>query len=129
MTGRLRFLPGRTCLLLLAGSPAQVGHSQTLPEQFTAENVMSFIEDNEIGSTAELVEPLPPLHKRHVAFVLKSQALHSEPVSREHPRVVSWGPMPASPFPGPRTPRRPMVSRGPFRSMIRSLTKDSRDLR
>ena len=91
MTGRLRFLAGWTCALLLTGFPAQVGHSQTLPEQLTADNVMSFIEANDIESGADLIESLPPLHKRHVAFVFDSEAIQPELVSREHPRVVSWG--------------------------------------
>ena len=91
MTGRLRFLAGWTCALLLTGFPAQVGHSQKLPEQLTADNVMSFIEANDIESGADLIESLPPLHKRHVAFVFDSEAIQPELVSREHPRVVSWG--------------------------------------
>ena len=91
MTGRLRFLSGWTCALLLTGFPAQVGHSQTLPEQLTADNVMSFIEANNIESAADLIQSLPPLHKRHVAFVFDSEAIQPELVSREHPRVVSWG--------------------------------------
>ena len=91
MSGRLRFLSGWTCGLLLTGFPAQVGHSQTLPEQLTADNVMSFIEANNIESAADLIQSLPPLHKRHVAFVFDSEAIQPELVSREHPRVVSWG--------------------------------------
>ena len=91
MTGRLRFLSGWTCALLLTGFPAQVGHSQTLPEQLSADTVMSFIEANDIGSAADLIESLPRLHKRHVAFVFDSEAIQPELVSREHPRVVSWG--------------------------------------
>ena len=91
MTGRLRFLSGWIGALLLAGFPAQVGHSQTLPEQLSADTVMSFIEANDIGSAADLIESLPRLHKRHVAFVFDSEAIQPELVSREHPRVVSWG--------------------------------------
>ena len=69
----------------------QSGHSQTLPEQLTAENVMSFVEANSIDNVAELIESLPPLHQRHISLVFESQALNREFVSRTHPRVVSWG--------------------------------------
>ena len=91
MTGRLRLLSGWIAALVLAGFPAQVGQSQTLPEQLSADTVMSFIEANDIESAADLIESLPPLHKRHVAFVFDSEAIQPELVSREHPRVVSWG--------------------------------------
>ena len=77
--------------LTLAGFLMQAGHSQTLPEQLTAETVMSFIRANNIGTVDELIESLPPLHKRHVSLVFVSQALNKEFVSRTHPRVVSWG--------------------------------------
>ena len=76
---------------MLAGFLLQPGHSQTLPEQLTAETVMSFIEANNIETADELIESLPPLHKRHVSLVFESQALNKELVSREHPRVVAWG--------------------------------------
>ena len=78
-------------VLMLAGLLTQPVHSQTLPEQLTADNVMSFIEANNIESGAELIESLPPLHKRHVSLVFVSQALNKEFVSKTHPRVVSWG--------------------------------------
>ncbi|MYH33675.1 MAG: hypothetical protein F4133_07680 [Gammaproteobacteria bacterium] len=77
--------------LVLAGFLMQAGHSQTLPEQLTADNVMSFIEANDIETVDDLIESLPPLHKRHVSLVFDSQALNKEFVSRAHPRVVSWG--------------------------------------
>ena len=62
-----------------------------MPEQLTADNVMSFIEANNIENGAELIESLPPLHKRHVSLVFVSRALNKEFVSKTHPRVVSWG--------------------------------------
>ena len=77
--------------LVLAGFLMQAGHSQTLPEQLTAETVMSFIRANNVGTVDELIESLPPLHKRHVVLVFDSKALNKEFVSRTHPRVVSWG--------------------------------------
>ena len=76
---------------MLTGFLMQVGYSQTLPEQLTADNVMSFVRANSIESAADLIESLPPLHKRHVSLVFASQALNKELVSKTHPRVVSWG--------------------------------------
>lgn len=78
-------------LLMLAGFLAPTGHPQTLPEQLTADNVMNFIETNNIDSVADLIESLPPLHKRHVTLVLESRALNKEFVSRTHPRAISFG--------------------------------------
>ena len=76
---------------MLTGFLMQAGNSQTLPEQLTDDNVMSFVKANNIESAADLIESLPPLHKRHVSLVFASRALNIELVSRTHPRVVSWG--------------------------------------
>lgn len=91
MTARMLAPCKSVGLLMLAGFLAPTGHSQTLPEQLTADNVMDFITANNIDSVADLIESLPPLHKRHVTLVLESQALNRELVSRTHPRVISFG--------------------------------------
>ncbi len=78
-------------VLVLAGFFLQAGYSQTLPEQLTAEAVMSFVEANNIETVEDLIESLPPLHKRHVSLVFDSQALNKELVSQAHPRAISWG--------------------------------------
>lgn len=91
MTERLLTPFNSIGVLMLAGLFAQAGHSQTLPEQLTAETVMSFVEANNIETVADLIASLPPLHKVHVSLVFDSRALNKELVSREHPRIVSWG--------------------------------------
>ena len=52
---------------------------------------MSFARANNIQSAAELIESLPPLHKRHATMVFDSRALNKELVSKTHPRVISFG--------------------------------------
>ncbi|MDE0129547.1 MAG: leucine-rich repeat domain-containing protein [Gammaproteobacteria bacterium] len=91
MTERL-FTPFNSIgVLMMAGFLMQAGHSQTLPEQLSAEAVMSFARANNIQSAAELIESLPPLHKRHATMVFDSRALNKELVSKTHPRVISFG--------------------------------------
>ena len=64
---------------------------EILPEELTRHNILDHLRAHEVGSVEDFIQALPPLHKRHVAFVYDSAALFQEFVSPTYPRVVSWG--------------------------------------
>lgn len=83
----------RVILLVFAVSFTHIPftYAETLPERLTAEKIMNYVLANGVSTVEELIEALPPLHKRHFALIFGSEALNKEFVSGYHPRVVSWG--------------------------------------
>ena len=84
-------LAALAALLLLPLPVARAATSATLPEDLNRQNILRHVRDRDIRTVEGLVGSLPPLHKAHSVLVYKSQALGSEFVSRDHPRVISWG--------------------------------------
>ena len=62
-----------------------------LPAEMTRHSLLNTLRDRQITSVEDFVAELPPLHKRHVAFVYRSEALFKEFISGDFPRVISWG--------------------------------------
>ena len=62
-----------------------------LPAEMTRHSLLNSVRDRQITSVEDFVAALPVLHKRHVAFVYRSEALFKEFISGQYPRVISWG--------------------------------------
>ncbi len=56
-----------------------------------AEALRRFVAEAEIDSVEGFVAALPASHKRNFVMVYESLGLGAEFVSREHPRMISWG--------------------------------------
>ena len=65
--------------------------ADSLPQNIRADNILEQINQNDITTVEEFIEALPPLYKKFVVLVYKSEALHNDFVSGDHPRVISWG--------------------------------------
>ena len=55
------------------------------------DRIRQFLAEHELETVEDFIEALPELHKKRFVFVYDSSALGAEFVSREHPRVISWG--------------------------------------
>ena len=79
-------------LLLLPGSaPGSRAGAQSLPDDLSEAAIKTFVSEQNVGSVAELVSALPPLHKRHFVTLWKSASPAADIVDEDSPRVVSWG--------------------------------------
>ncbi len=56
-----------------------------------AEALRRFVAEAGIDSVEDFVAALPPSHRKNFVMVYDSHGLGSEFVSREHPRMISWG--------------------------------------
>ncbi len=56
-----------------------------------AEALRRFVAESGIDSVEDFVAALPPSHRKNFVMVYDSHGLGSEFVSREHPRMISWG--------------------------------------
>ena len=65
--------------------------ADALPAEMTRHSLLNSLRDQQISSVEDFVAALPVLHKRHVAFVYRSEALFKEFISGAYPRVISWG--------------------------------------
>ena len=78
-------------LLVIARHFSFTVQAATLPEQLSSDVIAKFIEDESIESVEEFIKALPSLYKRHFLLVFTSEALNTEFVSNDNPRVISWG--------------------------------------
>ena len=72
-------------------APSQERTGPRLPELLTRRGVLDFVSEHGIASVDDFVAALPDGHLRYFVLVFRSEALFSDFVSPEKPRVISWG--------------------------------------